>query len=88
LSQQRVERANLENEIDTENTGELTKLRSEIAIQTEGELRGVAENLKTRINQDGEKTLKYFKIVLIFIKKICVGREFFNYVIQTVIVKR
>ncbi|XP_053407084.1 trichohyalin-like isoform X2 [Mercenaria mercenaria] len=52
LSQQRVERSNLENEVDTENTNELIKLRSEIAVQTEGELRGVADHLKMKISQD------------------------------------
>lgn len=48
-----MERNNLDNEIDNENTDELLKLRSEIAVQTEAELREVSENLRMKTQQDG-----------------------------------
>ena len=53
LSQQRGERSQLENQIDTEHTNELSKLRNEIQTQTEAELKGVESNIQTRLPQDG-----------------------------------
>ncbi|XP_052773636.1 trichohyalin-like isoform X2 [Mya arenaria] len=57
LSQQRVERNNLENEIDTSNTQELTKMRSEMCTQTEQELRHVADHLKEKLDPDHQSQL-------------------------------
>ncbi|XP_052251546.1 trichohyalin-like isoform X1 [Dreissena polymorpha] len=50
LSQQRVEKANLENEIDNENIEQLAKLRSEIATQTESDLRNVNTHLLEKLD--------------------------------------
>lgn len=53
LSQQRVERAKLDNEIDTENMNELSTLRNSMAVQTEDELRIIGNNLRSSLDGDG-----------------------------------
>lgn len=63
LSQQRVEKSVLENEIDSENTNELIKLRTEIAIQTENELRNVSDGLKNKMGGDGKLELSSLETV-------------------------
>lgn len=63
LSKQRDERNNLENELDSQHTEELTKLRSEISVQTENELRGVSDNLKLKLPTDGEMFLIPFSVL-------------------------
>lgn len=63
LSQQRVERATLESEIDSENMNELTNLRNEIAIQTENELRAIGDNFRTTLD-DSKLELAYFHTCL------------------------
>jgi len=50
VSQQRVERSDLENEIDTDNAQQLAKLRGEMATQTEEELRKVSSQLAVKID--------------------------------------
>ena len=53
ISQQRQERSALENKIDVEHTDELTKLRNEVASQTEFELKTLETNLKAKLPPSG-----------------------------------
>ena len=52
-SKQRQEKGALENEIDVDNTQELTKLRNEIASQTEFELKQLENKFRDRLPSGG-----------------------------------
>ncbi|KAK3595846.1 hypothetical protein CHS0354_014668 [Potamilus streckersoni] len=56
LSQQRIEKNNIENELDEEHAQELTTLRKEIETQTEDELKKAETRLREKLPSD-EKTL-------------------------------
>ena len=60
LSQQRVERATLDSEMDTENLNQLSEIRKTIALQTETDLRAIGSNLRSSMTGDG----KYFWLYL------------------------